>query len=159
MQTTSSSIKPLERFQVNDGLLLTAKLWKQAHDYHRQRQNIYYQSLHQPGIVSGLGVCIIDAPQEVAGEYKDQRWLKVQPGVAIDVNGNPIIVPRSLTFRIASDAPKSGEIVVYVVISYVDPDRLQIESNSQLITETFRIDEKTTQLDAHFITTWRSGAY
>ena len=148
MQTTSSSIKPLERFQVNDGLLLTAKLWRQAHDYHRQRQNIYYQSLHQPGIVSGLGVCIIDAPQEVAGQYKDQRWLKVQPGVAIDVNGNPIIVPRSLTFRIASDAPKSGDIIVYVVISYVDPDRLQIERNSQLVTETFRIDEKTTQLDA-----------
>ncbi|MEM7579515.1 MAG: hypothetical protein ACFB02_09700 [Mastigocoleus sp.] len=148
MQTPSLTIKPLERLQVNDGLLLTAKLWKQAHDYHRQRQNIYYQSLHQPGIISGLGICIIEPPEEVAAEYKDRRWLKIKPGVAIDVNGNPIVVPRSLTFRIASDSPKSGYIVVYVVINYVDPDKLQIENNNQLVTETFRIDEKTNQPDS-----------
>ena len=148
MSTSSSVIQPLERLQVNDGLLLTAQLWKQAHDYHRQRQNIYYQSLHQPGIVSGLGICIIEPPEEVAGEYKDRRWLLIKPGVAIDVNGNPIIVPRSLTFRIASETPKSGYRVVYVVINYVDPDKLQVESNNQLVRETFRVDEKTSQPDS-----------
>ncbi len=140
-------IKPLERLVVNDGLLLTAQLWQQAHDYHRQRQNIYYQSLHQPGIVWGLGVHLIEAPTEIAGLYKDKRWLEIQPGIAIDVKGNPIIVPQPLAFRISSDTPKKGFQIIYVVLEYVDPDDL-INNNRQLITETFRINEKTTSPEA-----------
>ncbi|MEH1782784.1 MAG: hypothetical protein V7K67_32070 [Nostoc sp.] len=138
------SIKPLQRLQVNNGLLLTAEHWRLAHDYHRQRQNIYYQSLHQAGIVSGLGVCVIPPPSEVAQEYRDGRWLLIQPGVAIDHNGNPIIVPQPLAFHIASESSISGSLVVYVVINYVDPDRLQGLEERQLLQETFRIDEKIT---------------
>ncbi|MEO0932516.1 MAG: hypothetical protein AAFY21_01780, partial [Cyanobacteria bacterium J06641_2] len=141
------SIKPLQRLVVNDGLLLTAQLWQQAHDYHRQRQNIYYQSLHQPGIVWGLGVRLIEPPTEIAGLYKDKRWLEIQPGIAIDVNGNPIVVPQPLPFRISSDVPKKGFQIIYVVLEYVDPDDL-INNNRQLIPETFRINEKTTSPEA-----------
>ena len=141
-------IKPLERLVVNDGLLLTAQLWQQAHDYHRQRQNIYYQSLHQPGIVSGLGVCLIEPPTEIAGLYKDKRWLEIQPGIAIDVKGNPIVVPQPLAFRISSEAPKKDFLTVYIVVEYVDPDHL-ISNNRQFIQETFRINEKTTPPEAN----------
>lgn len=141
-------IKPLERLVVNDGLLLTAQLWQQAHDYHRQRQNIYYQSLHQPGIVSGLGVCLIEAPTEIAGLYKDKRWLEIQSGIAIDAKGNPIVVPQPLAFRISSEAPKKDFLIVYVVVEYVDPEHL-ISNNRQLIQETFRINEKTTPPEAN----------
>jgi len=143
-------IKPLERLVVNDGLLLTAQLWQQAHDYHRQRQNIYYQSLHQPGIVSGLGVCLIEPPTEIAGIYKDKRWLEIQPGIAIDVKGNPIVVPQPLAFRISSEAPKKDFLTVYVVVEYVDPEHL-INNNRQFIQETFRINEKTTPPEANEI--------
>lgn len=140
------AIKPLQRLQVNDGLLLTAERWRLAHDYHRQRQNIYYQSLHQAGIVSGLGVCVISPPSEVAQEYRDGRWLLIQPGIAIDHSGNPIVVPQPLAFRIASEPSISGSLVVYVVINYVDPDRLQGLEERILLQETFRIDEKITPL-------------
>lgn len=143
-------IKPLERLVVNDGLLLTAQLWQQAHDYHRQRQNIYYQSLHQPGIVSGLGVCLIEPPTEIAGLYKDKRWLEIQPGIAIDAKGNPIVVPQPLAFRVSSEAPKKGFLTVYVVVEYVDPEHL-LNNNRQLIQETFRINEKTTPPEANEI--------
>ena len=143
-------IKPLERLVVNDGLLLTAQLWQQAHDYHRQRQNIYYQSLHQPGIVSGLGVCLIEPPTEIAGLYKDKRWLEIQPGIAIDAKGNPIVVPQPLAFRISSEAPKKDFLTVYVVVEYVDPEHL-INNNRQFIQETFRINEKTTPPEANEI--------
>jgi hypothetical protein len=137
-------IQPLQRLKVNDGLLLTAEGWRIAHDYHRQRQNIHFQSLHQPGIVWGLGICIISPPSEVAEEYRDERWLQIQPGVAIDYNGNPIVVPEPLAFRIASEAPLSGNLMVYIAINYVDPDRLQGLSDRPFVQETFRIDEKTT---------------
>lgn len=137
-------IQPLQRLKVNDGLLLTAEGWRMAHDYHRQRQNIHFQSLHQPGIVWGLGVCVISPPSEVAEEYRDERWLQIQAGIAIDYNGNPIVVPEPLAFRIASEPPLSGNLTVYIAINYVDPDRLQGLSDRPFVQETFRIDEKTT---------------
>ncbi|MBW4518056.1 MAG: DUF4159 domain-containing protein [Timaviella obliquedivisa GSE-PSE-MK23-08B] len=139
---------PLERLQVTDGLLLTAERWRVAHEYHRQRQNVHYQSLHQPGIVCGLKVGVVAAPEEFAAQYRDRRWLKVQPGVAIDTLGNPIIVPEAIVYRLASEPPRSGTAVIYLVLSYVDPDRLQRSVEPELVQETFRIDEKTTPPDA-----------
>jgi hypothetical protein len=139
---------PLERLQVTDGLLLTAERWRLAHEYHRQRQNVHYQSLHQPGIVCGLKVGVVAAPEEFAAQYRDRRWLRVQPGVAIDSLGNPIIVPEAIDYRLASEPPRSGTAIIYLVLSYVDPDRLQRSVEPELVQETFRIDEKTTPPDA-----------
>jgi hypothetical protein len=139
---------PLERLQVTDGLLLTAERWRVAHEYHRQRQNVHYQALQQPGIVCGLKVGVVAAPEEMAAQYRDQRWLRVQPGVAIDTLGNPIIVPEAIVYRLASEPPRSGTATIYLVLSYVDPDRLQRSMEPELVQETFRIDEKTTPPDA-----------
>jgi hypothetical protein len=139
---------PLERLQVTDGLLLTAERWRLAHEYHRQRQNVHYQSLHQPGIVCGLKVGLVAAPEEFSAQYRDRRWLRVQPGVAIDTLGNPIIVPEAIAYRLASEPPRSGTEVIYLVLSYVDPDRLHRSVEPEMVQETFRIDEKTTPPDA-----------
>ncbi|MBL1176293.1 hypothetical protein [Pantanalinema sp. GBBB05] len=136
-------IEPFQRLRVSDGLLLTAERWRIAHDYHRKRQNIYYQSLNQAGIVAGLGVCVTAAPETIAQEHRDGRWLQIQPGVAIDGFGNPIVVPEPITFRIASPAPLDGELMVYLTLRYVDPERLQGLGDRDLVQETFRIDEIT----------------
>ena len=135
------SIEPFQRLQVNDGLLLTAQLWRQAHDYHRQRQNTHYQSLNQPGIVWGLGVCVIAPPMDVAEKYRDRRWLEIQPGLAIDAFGNPIVVPQPIAFRFASPLPLEGILTAYVTVRYVDPDHLQGQGDRRFVQETFRIDE------------------
>ena len=91
---------------------------------------------------------MIEPPTEIAGLYKDKRWLEIQPGIAIDVKGNPIVVPQPLAFRISSEAPKKDFLTVYVVVEYVDPDHL-INNNRQFIQETFRINEKTTLPEAN----------
>ncbi len=143
-QPPSLPIEPFKRLQVNDGLLLTAERWRLAHEYHRKRQNVHYQSLNQAGIVSGLGVCLIPAPDEIAPDHRDQRWLQIQQGVAIDGYGNPIVVPQAIAFRIASPAPLTGALTIYVTLRYVDPDRLQGYSDRDLVQETFRIDETST---------------
>lgn len=137
------TIKPLERLSVKDGLLLTAEYWQCAHQYHRHRQNIHYQSLHQPGIVCGLGVAVIAAPANIPAQYRDGRWLQIQSGIAIDLVGNPIVVPQPIDFRITSDL-KEQPLIVYVVLSYVDPDKLQRQTSREIVQETFRIDERTT---------------
>ncbi len=132
-----------ERLQIADGLLMTAQRWKSAHDYHRQRQNFHHQSLHQPGVVCGLGVSVIPAPMDVAAQYRDGRWLQVQPGIAIDLLGNPIIVPQPEPFRIQSEPPPGQSLVVYLVVSYVDPDQLRQSVGRESVQERFRIVEKT----------------
>lgn len=145
------SLEPFQRLQVNDGLLITAARWQQAHSYHRARQNIHYQALNQGGIVWGLGVCLIAPPTDVSDEYRDQRWLQIQPGLAIDGNGNPIVVPQSMNFRIASAPPEQGLQSVYLSIRYIDPDELQGQNDRESIAETFRIEETVTPPHGHQI--------
>ncbi len=136
------SLQPLERLHATDGLLLSADLWERAHAYHRQRQNVHYQALHQAGIVTGLGVRAVAAPATVAAQYRDRRWLRIQPGLAIDATGNPIVVDRPLEFRLASTAA-TEPLLVYLLIRYVDPEGLQRQNGSALVQESFRLDEQT----------------
>ena len=136
------ALVPMERQQVKNGLLLTAERWQRAHDYQRKRQNLHYQSVNQPGIVCGLGVRGIPAPEEVAAQYRDNRWVQIQPGIAIDLEGNPIIVPHQIDFRIATELKESEPITVYLVAQYRDPDRLGASPEQEILQETFRIDER-----------------
>ncbi|OWY65994.1 hypothetical protein B7486_38960 [cyanobacterium TDX16] len=135
-------INPFERLQVADGLLINAERWRHAHSYHRQRQNVHYQSLNQPGIVCGLGVRAIAAPKEVAAEYRDQSWVQIQPGIAIDLAGNPIVLSKPFNFRITTELQDSEPVMVYVVARYRDPDELEAQKR-EIVQETFRIDEKS----------------
>jgi len=132
---------PLKRLSVEDGLLLNAERWQSAHAYHQERQNLHYQSLNQPGIVCGLGVSAIPAPDYIAAKYRDNRWIKIERGIAIDLMGNPIIVPEAMEFHVASEA-KEEPLLIYITIRYVDPKTLYRSESKYLIEETFRIDEK-----------------
>jgi len=147
MTSLPPPIKPFERLHVTDGLLINADRWNLAHTYHRDRQNTYFQALHQPGIVRGLGVGVMSAPQEVPAQYRDGRWLQIQPGLAIDRRGNPIVVPQGMSFHISSTPLPGQSLPVYLVISYVDPDQLQRQSETDVVQETFRIDERQTPPD------------
>ena len=135
------NIKPFKRIQVTDGMLINSVRWQMAHEYHRVRQNVHYQSLNQPGIVSDLGVYAIEPPPEVQRQYRDRRWVKIEPGIAIDVFGNVIVVNEPIDFRITSEASEEP-IHVYLVVSYVDPNELQRSEQHWEVTETFRIDER-----------------
>jgi hypothetical protein len=132
---------PLQRLQVSDGLLVTAERWQVAHQYHRQRQNLHFQAFHQGGIVSGLEVGPTEAPAQVANLYRDGRWLQVQPGVAMDDQGNPIVVPHPITYHIAAQ-PTTEPMLVYLVLKFVDPDQLEARPGTHVVQETFRLEEK-----------------
>lgn len=136
-------IEPFERLQASDGLMINAERWSRAHNYHRQRQNAHYQCLNQPGIVCGLGVRVVTAPPQVEAQYRDKRWVQIQPGIAIDLVGNLIVVPKTIDFRIATEVAGSEPVMVYLVVSYVDPDELRRDGRSDVVQETFRVDEKS----------------
>ncbi|NER79802.1 MAG: hypothetical protein F6K42_09520, partial [Leptolyngbya sp. SIO1D8] len=144
MQRFSPAIKAFERLQASDGLLITADHWQRTQDYHRQRQNIYYQSLYQAGIVSGLGVTVTAAPIDVEAKYRNDRWITIQPGIAIDAQGNPIVVTQPFVFQIQSLFTEGPLKTVYIVLNYVDPDELRRPPGQDWVQETFRIVEKIT---------------
>ncbi len=139
------SPNPLDRLHVTDGLMINAQRWRLAHHYSRKRQNLHYQSLNQPGIVCGLGVYPTEAPPGVQSKFQT-GWLMVKPGIAIDGEGNPIIIDRPMEFRITDPKPSKLEpILVYLVVSYVDPEELSLRNDNDVVRETFRIDQKTEQ--------------
>ncbi|MDX2097623.1 MAG: hypothetical protein SFW36_07585 [Leptolyngbyaceae cyanobacterium bins.59] len=128
-------LEVFERLQARDGLSINAERWHQAHSYHRRRQNFHYQALYQPGIVYGLGVAPIS-------DQPDGRLLQIQPGVAIDIEGNPIVLKQPEEFRLASEPGEGQTLLVYLAVSYVDPDTLRQSPHTELVQETFRIVEK-----------------
>jgi len=138
-------LQAFERLQITDGLLMTADLWQRAHGYHRQRQNFVYQALHHAAVVYGLGVVAIEPPEQVQSAYRDGRWVEIQPGVAIDGEGNPIVVAQAETFRLESEPSPGEQLRVYLTVSYVDPDELTPGLGDRVsIKERFRIVEKMT---------------
>jgi hypothetical protein len=124
--------------------MIDADKWQRAHGYHQQKQNMLFQALHQPGIIVGLGIHLIEAPEDTPAQYRDSRWLEIQTGIAIDLNGNLIIVPEPIPFRIASGETSTPQpLTVYLTVSYVDPKRLVRRETAEVAREMFRIDEKT----------------
>ena len=136
-------IQSFERLQVSDGLMINSERWRLAHEYHQHRQNVQYQSLFLPGIICGLGVAPIAAPEDLPAKFRDGRWVQIQPGMAIDLQGNFIIVPTPLDFRISTTAYDNQIETVYLVLSYVDPAKLKRASANEVLVETFRVNEKT----------------
>ncbi len=140
-QLPTPPIHPFERLNAIDGLLINADRWRKVQQYHRQRQNFHYQALHQPGIVCGLGVKLITPNSPVPEVYKDGRGIQVQPGIAIDLKGNPIIVPQPQNLHI-DKRPQQDSFTVYVVVDYRDPDDLEVSSTEEMLQEKFRLDVK-----------------
>jgi hypothetical protein len=136
-------IQSFERLQVSDGLMINSERWRLAHEYHQHRQNVQYQSLFLPGIICGLGVAPIAAPEDLPAKFRDGRWVQIQPGMAIDLKGNFIVVPTPLDFRISTIAYDNEIETIYLVLSYVDPAKLKRATANEILVETFRVNEKT----------------
>ena len=135
------AINPFERLNAVDGLLINAERWLKVQEYHRQRQNLHYQALHKPGIVCGLGVKLITPNSPVPEVYKDGRGIQVQPGIAIDLQGNPIIVPQPQNLHI-NKRPQKDSFTVYIIVDYRDPKDLEVSSTEEMLQEKFRLDIK-----------------
>jgi hypothetical protein len=143
----------LKRLRIHDDLIINAERWQFAHSYHRHRQNLIFRSLNQPGIVTGLGVKAIEKPENIPERAKNKCWLEIQPGIAIDINGNPVIVDSSIElmkrcYPIAVTSAQTKILTIYIVIQYRDPDsldqdNLELKLNPEKISEGFRLYHST----------------
>ncbi len=70
---------------------MTAAVWKEAHDYHRQQQRFHALLSHGPGIITGLSVLASDPPDST---------LYILPGMAVDPEGETIVVTEPVAYDV-----------------------------------------------------------
>src|SRR5579871_1727594 len=93
----------LQRITAHEGLAIDAATWTDAHAYHQTALRLHTRALHGWGIVSGLQVGPVDPPD---------RGVILQPGVAVDRDGNVIRVPQPV--RLALPQGASGTVCCVV---------------------------------------------
>ncbi len=95
---------PAHRLQPTDGLAITAAVWEEAHDYHRQQLRLHALLSHGAGIVTGLEVLASD-PADNA--------VYILPGIAVDGAGQTIVLTEPRAFDLGrTEGP------VYVLLTY-----------------------------------------
>src|SRR5260370_16816066 len=89
----------LQRVTAYEGLAIDAATWTAAHAYHQTAQRLHVRALHGWGIVTGLEVAPVDPPV---------RGVIVQPGLALDAEGNSIRVAQPVRLAVpqpSTDSP------------------------------------------------------
>ncbi|MEO0539935.1 MAG: hypothetical protein AAFZ80_03610, partial [Cyanobacteria bacterium P01_A01_bin.105] len=117
-----------------------------AHSYHQQRQKIHYESLQQGGIVSGLGVTVGPVPTSAPSKYRQARWLTIQPGLAIDTWGNPIVVAHAEGCYLSAQLTETTTI--YIVLRHSDRSNTGQPPGTDIVQEAFQILEKNSPPDS-----------
>jgi hypothetical protein len=97
----------LQRVAAHEGLAIDAATWQAAHGYHQIAQRLHTRALHGWGIVSGLQVTPATPPGRLA---------VLQPGVAVDRDGNVIRVPQPVRLAI----PPGASGTVCCVLRFVE---------------------------------------
>lgn len=72
-------------------LPIDAEIWRQAHDHHHLHRYLHAVAAHRPGVVTGLEV--------VASQVKE-RTVVVAPGVAIDSEGQTLVVSTPVPLEV-----------------------------------------------------------
>jgi hypothetical protein len=104
------NLKDIHAFQfkrVNPfpGLAIDADTWRDAHNYSRDHQRLHNLIFHQVGIVEGLEVTENDPPD---------LSVNIHPGIAIDPEGNTIIVRNIYHYKIQNRDKET----IYLIIQF-----------------------------------------
>lgn len=104
------NLKDIIKFQfkrVNPfpGLAIDADTWRDAHNYSRDHQRLHNLIFHQAGIVQGLEVTSYE-PQDLS--------VNIHPGVAVDPEGNIIMVRNIYHYQIQNRDSKT----IYLIIQF-----------------------------------------
>jgi len=98
------SVFPKKRIRAMDGMAVTAEVWEEAHDYHRQLTRLHSVLQHGVGIITGLEV--------IASEPPDNS-IYLMPGLAVDSIGQPVVVPEPRAYDLGN-----AEGRLYLIVSY-----------------------------------------
>jgi len=132
------ALKDIIKFQLKrvnpfQGLVIDSDTWRDAHNYHRDQQRLHTLVFHKVGIVGGL---------EVAANNPTDLSVNIHPGIAIDPEGNVIIVPQTQRYRIQTR--DKGTIHLIIQFREVPTEPYQPPEGGQptRILEAYRIQER-----------------
>ena len=80
-----TGIRPFNELPVD------AEIWRQAHNHHHQHRFLHALAAHRPGVVTGL---------EVVVSQTRERTVVVAPGVAIDPEGQTVVLSEPVVLPI-----------------------------------------------------------
>ena len=109
---------PTRRMYPVDGMAVSAKVWEEAHGYHRLQERFHAQFGHGPGILAGLNIIASDPP-DVS--------VYVLPGAAIDPHGHAISLAEPLNY----DLGQAAEGLIHLLLSYDESPPRAMESQGQ----------------------------
>ena len=107
---------PIKRIKPIDGMPVTAEVWEEAHEYHRQAERFHAIFNHGAGIVAGLEV--------IASDPSDTS-VYILPGIAIDSTGQTIVLPQPVAYDIGHEM----EGLLYLLLSYNESRPMSERSN------------------------------
>jgi len=129
----TGAINLFPRMQVKpfDGMSVTAEVWAQAHDEHRQALNAHNLVSHGSGILTGL---------EVTANDPADQYVFISPGAAVDPAGNIIVVPEAVTY----DFGESSEGMLYLVLGKGEREVGGVGSDTRYLQSEFVIAARPT---------------
>ena len=125
-------LKKVNPFQ---GLIIDADTWRDAHNYHRDQQRLHVLAFHGTGIVQGLEVTAGGTPDE-------ERVVVISPGMAIDGEGNVIVVGQKQRYRV--QAQRAGTVYLVVQFREVPTEPYQPPNGGQptRLIDAYKIEER-----------------
>lgn len=131
---------PTRRIKPEDGMAITAEVWQEAHEYHRQSHGFHALFSHGPGILTGLNVIASDPPDTA---------LYILPGIAIDEDGRTIVLTQPVAYDIGHDM----DGLLHVMLSYGESrpkggNGNQQEDAPRYVHDEFSITAQTTLADS-----------
>ena len=134
--TRSDMIKAqLRRLSPYRGLVIDVPTWASAHNYHRSLLRLHSVGMHSPGIVFGLDVVAWNPPD---------NSVVVYPGMAVDVEGNIIIVSEPQRFRLQTEDSGTAYLVVQYreVAEETAPASGDEEIQPKYVVEAYALEER-----------------
>lgn len=123
----------LKRVNAFQGLIIDADTWQDAHNYHSNQHKLHLLAFHGTGIVQGL---------EVVSNNPPDLSVTIRPGLAIDPEGNTIVVPQEQNYKIQTR--RKGITYLIIQFSEIPAEPFQPPEGGQAtrILEAYRIQER-----------------
>ena len=141
------NLKDIIKFQykrVNPfpGLAIDADTWRDAHNYSRDQQRLHNLVFHQVGITQGLEVTS-NEPQDLS--------VNIHPGIAVDPEGNIIIVQNIYHYQIQNRDKKMAYLIIQFREVLEGPYQPPEGGQPTRIVDGYRIQERESLPDEPYL--------